>query len=1763
MPKAQQRYEKPPYCKNRGSIVSIVNNHEGILNQNFHIFGYNTKTDNVARAKKFGAFSGVFTPSLLAILGVIMYLRLPWIVGQAGLWSVLGIILVAHVISVATGLSVASVATDKKVETGGSYYIISRSLGLPIGGTLGMALFVGFSFSVSLYLIGFAETFLNTAGMELSLQNIRITGTIILFVVTAVTFISTSLAIKTQYLIMGAIGLSLVSVFFGSHSFVTTDPLLRPTDDVLPWIALFAIFFPAVTGFQAGVSMSGDLKNPGKAIPVGTIAAILVGFIIYTGLATFFALTVDRNVLMHDPRVLFEISLVPELVIAGILAATLSSAMVSILGAPRVLQAVAMDRILPRFFAKGYGASNEPRNALIVAFLIAQAGILIGELNVIARIVTIFFIITYGFLNITYAIESWAGSDFRPSFKIPRFVSIIGAIACIVVMIQLDIVALIVASVILVVLFLFLKKKELTLQTGDTWTGVWSSLVKTGLIRLSSSGSKIRNWRPNVMLFSGGEKNRPHLVEMGRALVGKMGVFTNFELSEQPSGDVLFGVKELPTLKDTRQENRDVFTRKHTCRDIYEGIDLISRVYGFTGFEPNTVLMGWGRKSRKPEKFAELLNNLQRQDFNCVFLSYEKEKGFGKYKTIDFWWKGYGRGLSLAVFLLKFITSGHLWRSARIRILVINTDSSKTESLYGLIRQVLENHRLRADVKVIYNGVDQLPVVDIIGAESRNTDLTIMELPEFSHRAADTAFAQVNTLADSAGTSLFISPSTVFDTFSLLGFEEDTKESIPEEKSRPSPDIFNNLRFSANDIIANEVNNIGQTAGRFAQRFFEQGPERILKLDLRFFPEIRHFALRTTDSLEKLVTETKPTELPLAFLRMLNDFSFHSQRQIQLLRDQRVSAIKTILEEATLEYLDALRAMRNVMPEYIRLKRSRKQLALKKEDSLRTRVYKTRKILLAYILRRPVTHRIRVIPPAEYFLYHSRLKSLQQILADFSMHTFAEVVEIRKLLNGIHELIEKSRLDPESKPKLKERIKLERSRLEARLKLLELESQQFYYSAGQKFYEDLLHDLQHFSHHLESTGANIRSAHFSSQAAEIPVLTEDISGFASTWSNNLELFINKATLDFYVLSLKGRIHSKIKKYHSDLKSNLEFNLVRRLESFEQFAQGILEPPGDSAKRQNRLDHESLKTVPVADIYRGLYAEIGELMRDIPEKVEVTADQLNEKNKETAFVDSGRVEVSFRKTVEYYIGSELIDHCIRVSNEKEVYLQQVITGIRDAIRLLNFGLDSESKNDANSEQIERHEQTLTLVRNFLERVKIEKGKIMGVAGFMEEKLEEGLRRAFDPLSAATISTSSMAVRRKTRELEQGELSNNILRQWQKVKEVARNRFVDLMYSKSEGQLWISYMAKGDTLPAAANKQILSFVEAITPLQSVMKELPFYYTSLFSGHSGTSEDFWVGMKREMDDCKRAIQRFRSGYGGALIITGTRSSGKSSLSKKMAEMYFSRDHIHTVRAPQGCNADINLFTQKLMETLQIQNNRLHDAFRALPPGKAIVIQDLGLWWERRPGGDAVVQMIRELIDLFGHKCLFIININSHALELIHQQTHIGLHALDTVVCEPFDARELKNMLLLRHQAGGMKYKYNKKEEDRMTAWDQARLFNKLFDLSYGNPGTATILWLSAIRKVSGKTIVMDPFRLPSTDVFNILTNEQWFYIQQFVINRRMGADKLAANLERPYEEVKTNIRNLMRAGILVERFDGIYTIRPGLDLYMIDQLKKKKHI
>ncbi len=716
----------------------------------------------MSKIKKFGTFSGVFTPSILTILGVIMYLRLPWIVGQAGLFAALAIILIAHLISVTTGLSVSSIATDKKVKTGGTYYMISRSLGLPIGGTLGLALFVGLSFSVSLYLIGFSESFLSYWGYDVNKTTIRIAGTLVLLFVTGITFLSTKLAIRSQFYIMAAIVLSISSIVFGSHSFEPSKILLTPSADAVPFIVMFGIFFPAVTGFEAGVSMSGDLEDPKKSIPKGTITAILVGLVVYIALVFFFSYTVDSGILVNDPQVLLKISFLPELVIAGIWGATLSSAFGSILGAPRILQATAKDKITPKFFSKGYGVLNEPRNALLLCFVIAEAGILIGELDVIARIVSMFFITAYGFLNLSCAIENWAGSDFHPEFRMPIWVSLLGAAACLIVMIQLDLLAMILATVILGSLFTYLQRKELKLKSGDAWNGFWDSVVRFGLIKLKNAKAEWRNWKPNIILFSGGSYARPYLIELGKTFVGKMGILSNFDLIENKTSDLLFTKAEQSVKQEEEEDSKGVFTRRHECRDIYEGMEIIASMYGFSGVEPNTIFMGWPKDTKNPLKFAKLLMHLNKLDYNSLFLNYNDEKGFGERKKIDIWWRGAGNNFSLAATLARIIISDDDWYRTKIRLLTIKDKLSNTRVLEYGTSSVLKTLRIDASVKIIDNQEEQKNIFDIIKEESQSTDLSMFGIPPIDEENPTGYIENINSLLNNVGTSLLINASSFF-----------------------------------------------------------------------------------------------------------------------------------------------------------------------------------------------------------------------------------------------------------------------------------------------------------------------------------------------------------------------------------------------------------------------------------------------------------------------------------------------------------------------------------------------------------------------------------------------------------------------------------------------------------------------------------------------------------------------------------------------------------------------------------------------------------------------------------------------------------------------------------------------------------------------------------------------------------------------------------------------------------------------------------------
>lgn len=729
-------------------------------------------------SKKFGTFEGVFTPSILTILGVIMYMRLGWVVGNAGLWGTIVIILLAHVISVSTGFSLSSIATDKRIRVGGIYYMLSRSLGLPMGGALGITLFAGTAISIALYLIGFAESFNEFFGFGTEINDLRLTGTIALVALVILGLISTSLALKSQYLILAAIGLSLVSVFLGKHEPVgdAAEALAKtPMPEAKSFVEVFAVFFPAVTGFTVGVAMSGDLKSPRKSIPSGTLWAIGVGLVIYLGLAVFMHFAIDTKTLRTDYNALFKMAWVGELVVAGVWGATLSSAIGGVLGAPRILQALSTDKVTPKILGKGYGKNNEPRNALVLAFVIAEMGILIGELNIIARVVTMFYLTAYGFINLAYVLESWASSDFRPTFRIPKWVGAAGFIATFVIMFQLDMVAMIGAFVVIGGIFFLLTRKQLDVQRGDVWQSVWASVVKKGLETMDKKVLHQRNWRPNILLFAGPEGERPFLLDFARWLAGNLGMVTHFELLETQTDQVVLTKRQ----QSLEQTGGGIFTRKLECKTIYEGVENVSRIYGFSGVEPNTILMGWARNSEDPVQFAKLNKKLHDLDYNVLYLDYDKLRGFGKQQTIDIWWRGAGNNANLTLSLVKFMLLSHEWRNADVRILIVSQTDSDRQEMAKEAKDTVRAFRLKADVRVIENYRFKRPFYDIIKEESADTDLIMLGIPEVREGKEGLFVEKTNELVDIISTTLLVSASSYFEETTMNVDEEVEEEEAP------------------------------------------------------------------------------------------------------------------------------------------------------------------------------------------------------------------------------------------------------------------------------------------------------------------------------------------------------------------------------------------------------------------------------------------------------------------------------------------------------------------------------------------------------------------------------------------------------------------------------------------------------------------------------------------------------------------------------------------------------------------------------------------------------------------------------------------------------------------------------------------------------------------------------------------------------------------------------------------------------------------------
>ncbi len=450
-------------------------------------------------SSQFNAFKGVFVPTFLSIIGVILFLRLSYVVGRAGLSGTILIILLSVSVSLSTGLSLSSIASNVRIGAGGAYSIINKTLGMEIGGSIGIPLYLAQTFSVALYIFGFSETW-QFIFPNHQLGSIALVSFVFLFLLT---FISTELAVRFQVLVLGVISFALLLFFFGAgFSHRSSEIMLNFAENGQFWY-LFAIFFPAVTGLMAGIGMSGELSDPKRQIPKGILWALGISTLIYLSVAALLALSLPAEELIQNRFSLVEMSFFSPLVLIGILAATFSSALTVMIAAPRVLEAMATSKVIPAgklFISKKM--EKEPRNAILFTGLILFPVIINGSLDSVAQILTMFFLITYATINTAVFLEQFLGlRSFRPTFKVPMIFPMYGAAASITIMFLINVYASIAAIFLVVLIYQFLTKKDLPQKEGDIRSGIFrafSEWAAEKTRRLPESSLHI--WKPNMVI---------------------------------------------------------------------------------------------------------------------------------------------------------------------------------------------------------------------------------------------------------------------------------------------------------------------------------------------------------------------------------------------------------------------------------------------------------------------------------------------------------------------------------------------------------------------------------------------------------------------------------------------------------------------------------------------------------------------------------------------------------------------------------------------------------------------------------------------------------------------------------------------------------------------------------------------------------------------------------------------------------------------------------------------------------------------------------------------------------------------------------------------------------------------------------------------------------------------------------------------------------------------------------------------------------------
>uniref|UniRef100_A0A8B9G5V4 Solute carrier family 12 member 7 n=1 Tax=Amazona collaria TaxID=241587 RepID=A0A8B9G5V4_9PSIT len=833
------------------------------------------------KVPRMGTFIGVYLPCLQNILGVILFLRLTWIVGTAGVLESFIIVFMCCACTMLTAISMSAIATNGVVPAGGSYYMISRSLGPEFGGAVGLCFYLGTTFAGAMYILGTIEillTYISPSAAifkaeevgeetEAMLNNMRVYGTCIIILMAIVVFVGVKYVNKLALVFLAFCWFEVIICLLGNrtlskrsfdvcakftesdnetrtttlwHLFCDSSSLNATCDDYfslnnvteiqgipgvmsgvlidnlwstysekgsivekkgqpsvagsedtkmggLPYVftdimtyftMLVGIYFPSVTGIMAGSNRSGDLKDAQKSIPTGTILAISTTSFIYLSCIVLFGACIEGVILRDKFGEAVNGNLVvgtlawpsPWVIVIGSFFSTCGAGLQSLTGAPRLLQAIARDGIVPFIQVFGHGKANgEPTWALLLTAGICEIGILIASLDSVAPILSMFFLMCYMFVNLACAVQTLLRTpNWRPRFKYYHWtLSFLGMSLCLALMFICSWYYALIAMLIAGCIYKYIEYRGAEKEWGDGIRGLSLNAARYALLRVEDGPPHTKNWRPQLLVLLNLDSEQlvkhPRLLSFtsqlkagkGLTIVGSVlqGIYLDKCTETQKAEE---NVKALMGVEKTKG-----FCQIVVSPNYRDGISYLIQSAGLGGMKHNTVLMAWPQSWKQTENRFSWKNFVDTvRETTAAQQALLVAKNIDLFPTnqerfmegnIDVWWIVHDGGMLM---LLPFLLRQHkVWRKCKMRIFTVAQMDDNSIQMKKDLQMFLYHLRLNAEVEVVEmfeNDISAFTYEKTLMMEQRSQMLKQMQLSKNEREREAQLIHDRNTASHSA-----------------------------------------------------------------------------------------------------------------------------------------------------------------------------------------------------------------------------------------------------------------------------------------------------------------------------------------------------------------------------------------------------------------------------------------------------------------------------------------------------------------------------------------------------------------------------------------------------------------------------------------------------------------------------------------------------------------------------------------------------------------------------------------------------------------------------------------------------------------------------------------------------------------------------------------------------------------------------------------------------------------------------------------------------